>query len=159
MTLELISVIAEAGAAVAVTITLIYLALQVRYLKRQSMLASFQHTYNAINDFDSSISQSEALASIVVRGQVSRTDLTPDERLRFDHVFGRLLNIVESWQFQVLETTSAGAFREEQLRNIREFVRARCDSPGVHDFWEQFKQCYNAAMHQLIEENIGHNVV
>lgn len=157
MSWEIISAIAQAGAAVAMTITLIYLALQVRYLKRQNMLASFQHTYNAINDFDNSISQSEELASIVVRGQISRTDLTPAERLRFDHVFGRLLNIVESWQFQVIETTGAGSFREEQLQNIREFVRTRCSSPGVYDFWGQFKQCYNAAMHQLIEENIGRN--
>ena len=153
MNWEALGAISEAVGSVAIIATLIYLAIQIRHLKRQNVPASFQHTYSAINDFDDAVSQSEALADIIVRGQRSLDALTQGERLRFEHTYGRLLNIVESWHFQVVETAGAGTYRDEQLRNIREFVRKRCDHPGVLAFWSHYKNLYNPAMHALMDAN------
>lgn len=155
---EAISAIAGAVGSTALIVTIAYLAVQVRHLKQQSVLTSYQYTYTAINKFDESVAQSEELASIIVRGRNSLDDLNPSERLRFEHVFGRLLNIVESWYFQLTETADTGPYHDEQVRNIREFVRTRCNHPGVLAFWNQYKQCYNLAMHQLIEKNTGPQV-
>jgi hypothetical protein len=82
-------------------------------------------------------------------------DLSASEKLRFEHVFGRLLNIVESWHFQILETAPRGRYRDDQLRNIANFVRTRCDHPGVLEFWRNYQQCYDEATHRLMHENTG----
>ena len=99
----------------------------------------------AINRFDASIAQSQEVAELVVRGRASMTELSASERLRFEHIFGRLLNIVESWHFQILETAPPGRYRDDQLRNIANFVSIRCDHPDVLEFWKNYQQCYDAA--------------
>jgi hypothetical protein len=155
MNWQAIGAISEAFSAIVVAATLVYVVRQIHHLRQQTILASFQHTYDAINQFDASIAQSEEVASLVVRGRASMTGLSPSERLRFEHVFGRLLNIVESWHFQILETAPSGRYRDEQLKNIASFVRTRCDHPGVLEFWNDYQQCYDAAMHRLMRENTG----
>jgi hypothetical protein len=155
MNWEAIGALSEAGSAIALTATLVYIVLQIHHLRQQTILASFQHTYDAINQFDASIAQSEEVAALVVRGRASMAELSASERLRFEHIFGRLLNIVESWHFQILETAPSGRYRDDQLRNIANFVRTRCDHPGVLEFWKNYQQCYDAATHRLIRENTG----
>ena len=155
MNWEAIGALSEAGSAIALTATLVYIVLQIHHLRQQTILASFQHTYDAINQFDASIAQSEEVAALVVRGRASMAELSASERLRFEHVFGRLFNIVESWHFQILETAPSGRYRDDQLRNIANFVRTRCDHPGILEFWKNYQQCYDAATHRLIRENTG----
>lgn len=155
MNWEAVGALSEAGSAIALTATLAYIALQIRHLRKQTILTSFQHTYDAINQFDASVAQSEEVASLVVRGHASMAELSASEKLRFEHIFGRLLNIIESWHFQILETAPPGRYRDDQLRNIANFVRARCNHPGVLEFWKDYQQCYDAATHRLILENTG----
>lgn len=153
MNWEAIGALSEAGSAIALTMTLVYITLQIHHLRQQTILASFQNTYDAINQFDASVAQSEEVASLVVRGRASLAELSASEKLRFEHLFGRLLNIVESWHFQILETARPGPYRDDQLRNIANFVRTRCNHPGVLEFWKDYQQCYDAAMHRLMHEN------
>ncbi|WP_158883787.1 hypothetical protein [Rhodanobacter sp. L36] len=155
MNWQAIGAISEAFSAIVVAATLVYVVRQIHHLRQQTILASFQHTYDAINQFDASIAQSDEVAALVVRGRASMSGLSPSEKLRFEHLFGRLLNIVESWHFQILETAPPGGYRDEQLKNIANFVRTRCDHPGVLEFWNDYQQCYDAAMHRLMHENTG----
>ena len=71
MNWEAIGALSEAGSAIALTATLGYIVLQIHHLRQQTILASFQHTYDAINQFDASIAQSEEVAALVVRGCAS----------------------------------------------------------------------------------------
>ena len=153
MNWQAIGAISEAFSAIVVAATLVYVVRQIHHLRQQTILASFQHTYDAINQFDAFIAQSEEIASLVVRGRASMAQLSANEKLRFEHIFGRLLNIVESWHFQILETASTGRYRDDQLRNIANFVRTRCDHPGVLEVWNDYQQGYDATMHRLIAEN------
>ncbi len=147
--------IGELVGGVAVLATLIYLATQLRQLKQQNLLVSYQHTYDSVNAFCDVVSSSDELASIIVRGRQSTSTLTPEENLRFQHVHGRLLNTVESWYFQVVQTAPGGQYRQEQLSNIEVFVRFYFDYPGVLEFWSDAKLAFNSDTNRLIEENTG----
>ena len=147
--------IGELVGGVAVLVTLIYLAVQLRQLKQQNLLASYRHNYDSLNDFCDVFSGSAELASIIVRGRESISTLSPEEYLRFEHVHGRLLNLVESWYFQVSQTAPPGPHRDEQLSNIKVFVRRYFDYPGVLEFWSDFKVLFNLDTHRLIAENTG----
>ena len=130
MNWEAIGVIADIGGALAVLVTLIYLAIQIQHVKRQSLIASYQHNIDRAADFASHIASSESLAEIITRGRASYASLKPDEQLRFEHVYTMFLNGIESWHFQVIQTSDRGRYRDEQLRNMGEAIRHYCDYPG-----------------------------
>jgi hypothetical protein len=150
-----IGAVGEIVGSLAVLITLVYLAIQVRHVRRQTMLASYQHTIDASNQFADQITSSESLADIITRGRDSYASLTPPEQLRFDHIYGRLINSIESWHLQLLETADAGPYRDEQLRNIGVVIRKYCDFPGVAEFWRDWQLLYSAETRKLIEDNVG----
>lgn len=108
MDLMELGAIGEMVGGVAVVVTLIYLATQIRQLKQQNLLASHQHSYDSVNSFCDVVSSSDALASIIIRGRQSASALTPEEHLRFQTIHGRLLNILESWHFQLTQTAPPG---------------------------------------------------
>ena len=54
--------IGELVGGVAVLATLIYLATQLRQLKQQNLLVSYQHTYDSVNAFCDVVSSSDELA-------------------------------------------------------------------------------------------------
>ena len=152
---DAIGAVGEIVGSLAVLVTLVYLAMQVRHFKQQTMITSYQHTISSLNEFADQVSSSESLAEIIARGRTSYTSLTPVERLRFDHIYLRLLNSVESWYLQVLQTTEAGPYRDEQLRNIRVVINKFCAFPGVSEFWCGWKLLYSIEIRKLIEDNIG----
>jgi hypothetical protein len=52
--------------AVAVLVTLIYMARQLRQANRQSLLSAFQHTYDSLNEWALSVVQSGDVAAIIL---------------------------------------------------------------------------------------------
>ena len=82
----------QLAAAVAVLITLVYLAQQVRQSNRQNLLSAFRHTYDSLNEWALAVAESGEVAAIVLRGRQSYNDLGDIERFRFDHVHFAFLN-------------------------------------------------------------------
>ncbi len=75
--------------------------------------------------------------------------------MRFAGLCGRLWNVVESWHFQVTQTTSPGPFRDEQLRNVTAYVGAYFDHPGVLEVWDEYKVSFNSEVQRLMTEHTG----
>jgi hypothetical protein len=67
MNWEAVSAIADVFASIAVLVTLIYLALQVRQAKDQITLAGQRHRADAARDVLSSVSDSDHLAPILAK--------------------------------------------------------------------------------------------
>ena len=67
MNWEAISAIAEVLAAIAVLVTLIYLALQIKQAKEQINLAGQRHRADAARDVMSSVSDSDRLAPVLAK--------------------------------------------------------------------------------------------
>jgi hypothetical protein len=140
MNWDAVGAIAEILGAVAVLTTLVYLAIQIRHLKKQNESDALDHVIDALNDFAGRIAESESLASIIQRGRVSYESLDEDERIRFDSIHMFLLNVLESWylQEQELQSVMGGKGIENITNNITYF----CDSPGFRDFWKHAKLVY-----------------
>ena len=154
MNWEALGAIGEIVGAMAVLVTLLYLAIQVRHFRGQAKLSAYQNWNDALNAFADSISSSDTLSTILVRGRSSYGALSPEEQMRFDHVYHRLLTILETWYFQVVETSDPGPYREEQLRNIGEVIRRYCQYPGVIDYWRAWEGMFSAETRALFTENV-----
>jgi hypothetical protein len=85
----------ELAAAVSVLITLVYVVRQVRQSNRPNLLTAFQHTYDSLNEWALSVAESGDPPAIILRGRQSQKDLSDMDRLRFDHGYFVLRNIVE----------------------------------------------------------------
>lgn len=152
MNWEAIAAVGQVAGALAVFLTLAYLARQVRQSNRQDLLRSFQHTYDSINQFLESTLASADVAEVVVRGRESYANLTAPDRLRFDHFHLVLLNVVESHLFQVERTADAleKDYRSWARENMKAVVQGYFSFPGTRTFWSNVEAYY--------EPNIRHFV-
>ncbi|MEQ8331021.1 MAG: hypothetical protein RH859_11230 [Longimicrobiales bacterium] len=156
MNWEAIAAVGEIVGALAVLITLAYLARQVRQANRQNLLASFQHTYDSINQFLESTLASGELAELVVRGRASYEDLTEADRLRFDHFHLVVLNIVESHLFQVERTADSMEkdYRAWATENMKVVVQAYFLFPGTRTFWSNVSAFFEPGVRQFVSDTL-----
>ena len=153
MTWEAISAFAQVGSTIAVFITLIYIAFQVRIIKHQRELNAFRHTYDSLNVFCDKMSQSKEIAAVMYRGRDSFDNLDGSEKIIFQHLHLRLLNSIESWYLQVLKTTSKYDERDKQLQNIKDLVAYYFSYPGSQTVWNKVKATFEP-IQEIVEENI-----
>jgi hypothetical protein len=141
--------------ALAVLITLVYLARQVRQLNRQDLLNAYRHTYDSLNEWAFSISATNETSDLILRGRQSYGSLSEPERFRFDHLHLVLLNNIESHFYQVQKTSMDEAYRRWAIENVKALVRGYLDHPGTREFWRNAEQYYEPGIRKLIEETMG----
>ena len=152
MTWEAIAAVGQLTGALAVFMTLAYLARQVRQANCQNLLASYQHTYDTINQFLQSTLASADLAEVVVRGRESYAGLNAPDRLRFDHFHLIILNVVESHLFQVERTADPleKNYRSWAQENMKVVVQGYFSYPGTRVFWSSVEALYEPSIRQFI---------
>jgi len=134
-----VSAIAELIAAVAILITLVYLALQIRQAKEQISLAGQRHRADAARDVLSSVSDSPYLAPILAKlGGFPWGDNGLDETQ--DSV--RLFMWCHAWT-----RTEEMNFRmssPEQRATQDQLLRGWLSVPWAAQFWTQNRAIYDA---------------
>lgn len=68
-TFNIINAVLQTLSFIAVVITLVYLSLQNKLAAKNTVLSSFQHTQNHLNQFNVAINQSNDLAEIIIKGR------------------------------------------------------------------------------------------
>lgn len=154
MTWGAIGAIGEMAGALAVLITLIYLARQIKESNRQNLLGAFQHWNDTINQWCEQVSESQELTSIILRGRASYHDLTDEEQFRFQHVHAPVLNAIESHYFQVRQTALDPEFRDWTIRNLEAVIQSYLDHPGTRELWKEFEEFYPPEVRTLVADNI-----
>ena len=86
MNLSDVGNMAEAVAAVAVVISLVYLAIQIRQNTKAVRASSYQEVANGVTNFNSSLAQNKEMARIYLKGNEDPKQLSPEESLRFEMV-------------------------------------------------------------------------
>lgn len=150
-----VGAVGQLAATVAVLITLVYLARQVRQSNRQDLLSAYRHTYDSLNEWATCLVESEQVSALVLRGRASYAALSDTERLRFDHVHLVLLNIIESHYYQVQQTALDEGYRQWAMENLAVLVRGYLDFPGVQEFWRNVQQYYEPGIRELVAKNTG----
>ena len=150
MNWDAIGAVGETIGAVAVVVTLIYFASQIRQLKQQNAQATLQHIHDSMNQFMDMLA-SESNASLMVRGRESYNGLSDTEKRRFFAINARFLNTVGSWH-QLVEKTYSPAARDETMNNMKENIRFFCDYPGFREIWSELRVKFSGEMIELVDD-------
>ncbi len=154
MNWDAIGAVAEVVGAIAVLITLVYLTIQVRVGNKQRELEVLRHNWDGLNRFCELLSESTEKASIVLRGRESLENLTPEEYLVFEFLHIRVLNTIELWYIQLMETSTPGEYRNQQLENLRGVIAYMFNYRGALGIWEEAKHTF-VPIHDLFKNAIS----
>jgi hypothetical protein len=132
MNWDAIAAVGELLAAVAVLISILYLARQIRQSTTASVLSLHQGISQAYQGINELIAGSPDLADIIVRGATSRADLSPAEIIRFDCLMTNFFNIIEHVHQQ---ESGAGILTSQSEEMLAAVLRKRLVFPGVSEWW------------------------
>lgn len=76
----------------------------------------------------------------------------------FEYIYFQLLNAIESWYMQLMETSPPGAYRDQQLDNISGSINSQLGYPGVREHWDKVKHLYLPAQ-QMIDDTLSANEI
>ncbi len=154
MNWDAIGAIAEVVGTIAILITLVYLAVQIRLANTQREVESFRHNWDGLNQCCEMLIQSPERVSIVNRGRESISSLNDDERMVFEYIHIRMLNTIECWYLTLMKTSPAGAYRDQQVDNISGVIKIWFDYPGARDIWHTVKHTF-VTVQQLVDNSIS----
>jgi hypothetical protein len=128
---EAISAIGQIVGAIAVVISLIYLAREVRSNAREMRRAAMRSTLDSLNRFTQQIAEHADLAELRDRGFVDFESLEGPDRTRFNSYMHAVFRTVEDVYYQHLE----GHLDPRVWRGIEVAVRELNATPGVQAWW------------------------
>jgi hypothetical protein len=150
MSLEDLGNIGEFVAAVAVLVSLIYLAVQIRQNTRTVRAAAFQQVVDSLADFTSSLSRDRELIEIVIKGNADFESLDEVERTRFDFAFISFFRRAEN----VVVQTEYGTLSADVWTGFRETLKSSLRAPGLREWWSHRRQRFHPAFQKFMEEQI-----
>ena len=150
MNWEAIGTIAEIVGAAGVIVSLIYLAIQIRYTSRQTNSQALQVTIaNFLNNYDNATGTTENI-EVLRKGLNDFDSLSANEQGRLQSLLHPLNHGFNS----VLTMYKAGLLPEQELVATRNTYIAFLISPGGRRWWESFKHAPPREFVAYIDEAI-----
>lgn len=131
MNWEAIGAVAELGAAIAVLISLLYLAIQIKYQSKESKLSAASDLSAGFNDFLGEMASNGSLAEIFVKGLKDLDSLDEVERLRYFSHMARMFRILEGLQ----KHNSEGRLEDASWAGVRNILIDFSAQKGFSDWW------------------------
>jgi len=147
MNWEAIGAVGEAVGAIAVVVTLAYLAMQIRQNTGATRAASHHAVIEALNQGNLAQARDAELAQIWVSGLKDRGVLTEVERQRFDSLCLAYFHVFDSLWYSAKVGT---AERDLLLSEEKGFVYLM-DSSGVYDWWEANPYAFSPEFRDYME--------
>ena len=154
MNWDAVSAVAETVGTIAVLVTLVYVAIQIRIGNKQREIESLRHNWDGLNSMCELLGESTEKASIVLRGRDSLENLTDEERLVFELMHLRILNTIEVWYMQLMATSPPGEYRDQQLENIAGVTVYMFNYAGALEIWNLAKHTF-VPIQQIIDDAIA----
>ena len=121
---------------VAVVISLIYLAIQVRSSVRQARVDSYTSVTQLWGQFTSIVGAEEETWRIYYQGTKDFDSLSEEEKARFNFIIGMYFGIVDT----IMVHEAAGAFRyPETYQRCLDQAYAIFSQPGAQAWWRRGK--------------------
>jgi hypothetical protein len=152
MNWDALGAVGEFTGALAVVVSVIYLAIQIRNNTRASVVTVVQDTIDALSELDRLVASTPDLAHIILRGRTSVSNLSPEELLRFDSYYSMTFQVFEGWY-----TGSAGArnIPKEQIEVTETGLKNHLRHPGVRQMWEWGKEEYPKGFSNWVDEKLA----
>jgi hypothetical protein len=152
--------LAEILSALAVVITLGYLAIQIRQSNKHAMLQSIQSITSSMNGYCDLIANSDEVASIIISGRKSLSNLSESENERFIFIHFRLLNTLELMLMMINESYLTDELRNQLLKNTHAIIANVFKHPGALEFWKNLDPAFAMPeLHELVLKYTDYNEI
>ena len=151
-TVQDLGAIGEFIGAIAVVVTLIYLALQVRQNTEQARLSSIQ-AVNASNDSAFEPIYIPENTRIWTTGLANRGALDDGERLVFDMLMTRLIASFDTTTYQF----DHGAYDPELYQGMPGFFASFVSTPGGLEWYKASRDVFSAKAQSRLDEAISND--
>ncbi len=143
------SSIAEIVGAVAVVVSLLYLAIQMRSQNREARLSTINRSLAEWNSLLALVADNSELASIWNRG-LKNEELLEDEEVRFRAFANSYLRVVEGLYLQHLE----GRLDDRIWHGIGKGTTDMLAAAGLHRFWIHRQDWYSSEFREFVDAAI-----
>jgi len=153
MTLEQYAYLGEIIAAVAVVVSLLYLAIQIRQNTKAVRTSNFHGITDSFNQINNTIANDESLARIFHVGMADFSQLNEDEKIRFNFMFLSAFRVMETLYYQ-----STQGVAEQQLWLVeQQTIKALLSGPGTLEWWSSNPLSLTPGFRKFVDENILQN--
>ena len=150
MNWDAIAAVSQAVGAIAVIVTLIYLARQVRQNTAALRSAATQGAHDQAANFYGTLSSDPELVMVVARGVETPDELSDAERGQFYSLLMRSLFNFQNWYLQ----TRDGLMDDTLLASWSRIVTGISGSPGFKQFWADRSHIYAPEFVNFMETQI-----
>jgi len=147
--LEALANLGEFVSALAVVVSLIYLAFQVRQNTVSQRTENYARALERIALMQSQLSSDGAFASIIMRGSQDHTRLTTEERAQFSWTFYEMFG---AFEFMFLQA-EAGALHEDVWNRWSATLAWWISFPGVRAWWAARPTPFSPSFTRHIDEH------
>ena len=151
MNWEAIGAVGEILGAIAVLVTLIYLAAQIRQNSQFVKAATWHSTMRARNEFNFAIATTPELSALLIRARDKSITLDADERERFNSLMWGFFNLFEDSIVQ----HNNGLLTPETWESTRWAMAEMLESSGVQDWVSRNRAGLTAALQAEITSLIA----
>ena len=131
---------------IAVVVSLIYLASQIRQNSKLLRASTSSATAATISDFSSRIVQDPDVARIFREGSAERSSLSEDDLLRFDVLLGIAFG---GWN-QEYQFAGDGVIGRSVWENRMRTMRRVLPRPGYRQWWTEWEDLYPDEFRDLV---------
>lgn len=154
MTIQDWGAIGEIIGALAVVISLLYLAKQIHIQNRESRLSTINSSLSEWNSLLALVADNAELACVWAKG-LRNEKLSEEEEVRFRAFTNSYFRVVEGLYLQHLE----GRLDDRIWHGISRGTTDMLASPGLHRFWSHRQEWYSAEFRAFVDDAISSSVV
>lgn len=147
MNLDEISVLSQMLQSVAVVMSLIYLAVEIRHSTRVIRAESARAAITAMREFNRAMVENQSVARVFRLGAEGLSNLTEDERAQFGHMLFSYYKTAEELHYQYRRD----ALAPEMWRTWRSVLALYATSPGFRDYWSRRSMLFSPAFREECE--------
>ena len=129
----------------AVLITLVYLALQIRQANRLSRLAAADKLSDSLIDI---CRDSLDHTDLYLAGAARYSELDPREKVRFRWIIGIVFTYLQNFHTKYRSGVIEQAEWDQQYQTLLWYLAG----PGMRDWWEESRPVYGHAFGELVTE-------
>jgi hypothetical protein len=153
MNWEALGAIGEIVGAMAVVLTLGYLAMQIRQNTRSLRLSTHHTIASRVTDMLRSYADSADLARITETGDRDPNELSPEDRRRWRAWNLGIFRHLEDMYYQY----SNGMLDESYWTGFRRWRASRLREPGVVSFWDENKGAFRGEFITFVDSLVEKN--
>ena len=147
MNWDAIGAIAEIIGAIAVVLSLVYVAVQIRSGTTALRTTLRDSAFNYMNEWNYALNSDPELPWIFKRGLRDPSDLNEKEATQFHHMLYSFLKVFENVYLHYLDGTIA----REAWDNNKEILLLYCTQNGARQYWEERRRIFDPRFRALLE--------